>query len=149
MIEHQLIVSILLVVAICLLVMVSQRIKVAYPVMLVLGGIALSFIPGMPRLHINPDVIFLVFLPPILYEAAVANSWKELWRWRRIIGSFAFIVVFITALVVGYIANTFIPGFSVALGFLIGGIVSPPDAVSAAAIMKFVKVPRRVSAVLE
>lgn len=76
MIEHQLIVSILLIVAICLLVMVSQRIKVAYPVMLVLGGIALSFIPGMPRLHINPDVIFLVFLPPILYEAAVANSWK-------------------------------------------------------------------------
>lgn len=149
MIEHQLIVSILLIVAICLLLMVSHRIKVAYPVMLVLGGIALSFVPGMPRLRIHPDMIFLVFLPPILYEAAVANSWKELWHWRRIIGSFAFIVVFITALVVGYIANTFIPGFSVALGFLIGGIVSPPDAVSAAAIMKFVKVPRRVSAVLE
>ena len=73
--------------------MVSHRIKVAYPVMLVLGGIALSFVPGMPRLRIHPDVIFLVFLPPILYEAAVANSWKELWRWRRIIGSFAFIVV--------------------------------------------------------
>ena len=149
MIEHQLIVSILLIVAICLLVMVSQRIKVAYPIMLVLGGIMLSFIPGIPSLRINPDVIFLVFLPPILYDAAVSNSWKELWRWRRIIGSFAFIVVFITALVVGYIANTFIPGFSVALGFLLGGIVSPPDAVSAAAIMKFVKVPRRVSAILE
>lgn len=73
MIEHQLIVSILLIVAICLLVMFSHRIKVAYPVMLVLGGIALSFVPGMPRLHINPDVIFLVFLPPILYEAAVTN----------------------------------------------------------------------------
>ena len=149
MIEHQLLVSIALVVAICLLVMVSKHIKVAYPILLVLGGIALSFIPGIPRLHIDPDVIFLVFLPPILYEAAVANSWKELWRWRRIIGSFAFIVVFITALVVGYIANTFITGFSVALGFLIGGIVSPPDAVSAAAIMKFVKVPRRVQAILE
>lgn len=124
MIEHQLIVSILLIVAICLLVMVSQRIKVAYPIMLVLGGIMLSFIPGIPSLRINPDVIFLVFLPPILYDAAVSNSWKELWRWRRVIGSFAFIVVFITALVVGYIANTFIPGFSVALGFLLGGIVS-------------------------
>lgn len=115
MIEHQLIVSILLIVSICLLVMVSQRIKVAYPIMLVLGGIMLSFIPGIPSLRINPDVIFLVFLPPILYDAAVSNSWKELWRWRRVIGSFAFIVVFITALVVGYIANTFIPGFSVAL----------------------------------
>ena len=57
MIEHQLIVSILLIVAICLLVMVSQRIKVAYPIMLVLGGIMLSFIPGIPSLRINPDVI--------------------------------------------------------------------------------------------
>lgn len=140
MIEHQLVLIIALILAICVLIMVSQRIKVAYPIMLVLGGVAMSFIPGMPRFNINPDLIFLVFLPPILYEAAYYNSWKELWRWRRIIGSFAFIVVFITALVVGFIANTFIPGFSVALGFLLGGIVSPPDAVSAATIMKFVKV---------
>ena len=149
MIEHQLVLIIALILAICLLIMVSQRVKVAYPIMLVLGGVAMSFIPGMPRFNINPDLIFLVFLPPILYEAAYYNSWKELWRWRRVIGSFAFIVVFITALVVGFIANTFIPGFSVALGFLLGGIVSPPDAVSAAAIMKFVKMPRRLSAILE
>lgn len=149
MIEHQLVLIIALIFATCLLIMVSQRVKVAYPIMLVLGGVAMSFIPGMPRFNINPDLIFLVFLPPILYDAAMSNSWKELWRWRRIIGSFAFIVVFITALVVGFIANTFIPGFSVALGFLLGGIVSPPDAVSAAAIMKFVKVPRRISAILE
>ena len=149
MIEHQLVLIIALILAICLLIMVSQRVKVAYPIMLVLGGVAMSFIPGMPRFNINPDLIFLVFLPPILYDAAMSNSWKELWRWRRVIGSFAFIVVFITALVVGFIANTFIPGFSVALGFLLGGIVSPPDAVSAAAIMKFVKMPRRVSAILE
>ena len=149
MIEHQLVLIIALILAICLLIMVSQRVKVAYPIMLVLGGVAMSFIPGMPRFNINPDLIFLVFLPPILYDAAMNNSWKELWRWRRIIGSFAFIVVFITALVVGFIANTFIPGFSVALGFLLGGIVSPPDAVSAATIMKFVKVPRRISAILE
>ena len=149
MIEHQLVLIIAVILAICLLIMVSQRVKVAYPIMLVLGGVAMSFIPGMPRFNINPDLIFLVFLPPILYDAAMNNSWKELWRWRKIIGSFAFIVVFITALVVGFIANTFIPGFSVALGFLLGGIVSPPDAVSAAAIMKFVKMPRRISAILE
>ena len=62
---------------------------------------------------------------------------------------FAFIVVFITASVVAFIANHFIPGFSIPLGFLLGGIVSPPDAVSAAAIMKFVKVPQRISAILE
>ena len=85
MIEHQLVLIIALILAICLLIMVSQRVKVAYPIMLVLGGVAMSFIPGMPRFNINPDLIFLVFLPPILYEAAYYNSWKELWRWRRII----------------------------------------------------------------
>ena len=127
----------------------QSKLKVAYPILLVVAGLLFSLIPGIPKITINPDVIFLIFLPPILYEAATSNSWKELWRWRRIITSFAFIVVFITASVVAFIANHFIPGFSIPLGFLLGGIVSPPDAVSAAAIMKFVKVPRRISAILE
>ena len=59
MIEHQLVLIIALILAICLLIMVSQRVKVAYPIMLVLGGVAMSFIPGMPRFNINPDLIFL------------------------------------------------------------------------------------------
>jgi CPA1 family monovalent cation:H+ antiporter len=78
-----------------------------------------------------------------------AISWKELWKWRRIISSFAFIVVFLSAFSVALVANHFIPGFTLALGFLLGGIVSPPDAVSAGAIVKFVKVPRRLSSILE
>jgi len=85
----------------------------------------------------------------LLFEAAWSTSWKELWRWRRIILSFAFVVVFFTALSVAIFANYFIPGFSLALGFLLGGIVSPPDAVSAGAILKFVKVPKRLSSILE
>ena len=120
MIEHQLVLIIALILAICVLIMVSQRIKVAYPIMLVLGGVAMSFIPGMPRFNINPDLIFLVFLPPILYEAAYYNSWKELWRWRRIIGSFAFIVVFITALVVGIYSQHLYSGFLGGLRFFVG-----------------------------
>ena len=68
---------------------------------------------------------------------------------RRIITSFAFIVVFLTALSVAFVANSYIPGFSLALGFVLGGIVSPPDAVSAGAILKFVKVPKTFSTVLE
>lgn len=149
MIEHSVIIGVALVLAICLLTMLSNKLKIAYPILLVVAGLLFSFIPGMPRLTIDPDMIFLVFLPPILYEAAVNNSWKELWRWRRIICSFAFVVVIVTASAVAFIANHFIPGFSIALGFLLGGIVSPPDAVSAAAIMKFVKVPKRVAAILE
>ncbi|HSC40310.1 MAG TPA: Na+/H+ antiporter [Chitinophagaceae bacterium] len=138
-----------LIVAIVLLIMLAKKIKVAYPVLLVLAGLAISFIPGIPALHMDPELIFIIFLPPLLYEAAWAISLKELWRWRRIIGSFAFVVVFLTAMSVAFMANHFIPGFSLALGFLLGGIVSPPDAVSAGAILKFVKVPNRMKSVLE
>ncbi|MEO7120925.1 MAG: Na+/H+ antiporter [Ginsengibacter sp.] len=139
----------ILVVAIVLIIMLANKLKIAYPVLLVVAGLLISFIPGIPGLHIESELIFIIFLPPLLYEAAWNISWKELWRWRRIICSFAFVVVFLTALSVAFVANYFIPGFSLALGFLLGGIVSPPDAVSAGAILKFVKVPRRVSSILE
>ncbi|SFE34556.1 sodium/proton antiporter, CPA1 family [Chitinophaga sp. CF118] len=138
-----------LIVAIVLLIMLANKIKVAYPVLLVLAGLTISFIPGIPTIHIDPELIFIIFLPPLLYEAAWTISWKELWRWRRIVSSFAFLVVFLTAMSVAFVANHFIPGFSLALGFLLGGIVSPPDAVSASAILKFVKVPKRMSSILE
>ena len=138
-----------LVVIIILLIMLANKIRVAYPVLLVVAGLLLGFIPGVPAMHIDPEMIFFIFLPPLLYEAAWAVSWKEMWRWRRIITSFAFVVVFLTAMSVAFVANYFIPGFSLALGFLLGGIVSPPDAVSAGAILKFVKVPKRLSSILE
>ncbi|MCD8739249.1 Na+/H+ antiporter [Mucilaginibacter roseus] len=138
-----------LAVAIVLIVMLANRIKVAYPVLLVLAGLALSIIPGIPQIHINSELIFVIFLPPLLYEAGWQTSWKELWRWRRIISSFAFVVVFFTAFSVAWVANYWIPGFTLALGFLLGGIVSPPDAVSTAAILKFIKVPKRMTSILE
>ncbi len=138
-----------LIIIIVLLIMLANKIKVAYPVLLVIAGLVISTIPNIPVIKIDPELIFIIFLPPLLYEAAWTISWKELWKWRRIIGSFAFIVVFLTATTVAFVANHFIPGFSLALGFLLGGIVSPPDAVSAGAILKFVKVPKRMSSILE
>lgn len=138
-----------LIIVIIFIIMVANKIKVAYPILLVLAGLAFSFIPGVPELHIDPELIFIIFLPPLLYEAAWGISWKELWKWRRIISSFAFLVVFLTAFVVAVTTNYFIPGFSIALGFLLGGIVSPPDAVSAGAILKFVKVPKSLASMLE
>jgi len=134
---------------ILLLIMLANKIKVAYPILLVLAGLIISFIPGVPIITIEPELIFFIFLPPLLYEAAWKVSWKELWRWRRIITSFAFVVVFLSALSVALVANYIIPGFSLALGFVLGGIVSPPDAVSAGAILKFVKVPKTLSSILE
>ncbi|AYQ32869.1 Na+/H+ antiporter [Runella sp. SP2] len=138
-----------LIVVILLLIMLADRIKVAYPVLLVITGLIISFFPGIPKIQVKPELIFIIFLPPLLYDAAFAMSWKELWRWRRIVGSFAFVVVFLTALSVALVANWCIPGISLALGFLLGGIVSPPDAVSASAILKFVKLPRRMSSIME
>lgn len=129
--------------------MISNKLKIAYPIALVVVGLLVCIIPGTPQLELNPELIFYIFLPPLLYESGWAVSWKELWKWRRIVGSFAFLVVFFSAMVVALVANTILPGFSLALGFLLGGVVSSPDAVSTAAILKFVKVPRRLASVLE
>jgi len=146
---HIFIQYILLIILILFLVMLAEKLKVAYPIVLVIGGLVLSLIPGIPRANINPESIFVIFLPPLLYEAAWLTSWKDLWRWRRVISSFAFPIVIVTSFVVAIVAHAFIPGFSLALGFLLGGIVSPPDAVSATTVLKTVKVPKRLSAILE
>ncbi|MVM31251.1 Na+/H+ antiporter [Spirosoma sp. HMF4905] len=135
--------------AIVLLNMWANKLKIAYPILLVVAGLLVSFIPGLPMVRINPDLIFFIFLPPLLFEASWTISFKEMKKWWRIIGSFAFLVVFFTALSVAVVTNQFIPGFTIALGFLLGGIVSPPDAVSTGAITKFVKIPRSTSAILE
>jgi monovalent cation/hydrogen antiporter len=134
---------------IVLLNMWAAKLKIAYPILLVIGGLLISFIPGLPAVKIDPDLIFFIFLPPLLFEASWSVSFKEMRKWWRIIGSFAFLVVFFTALSVAVVTNHFIPGFSIALGFLLGGIVSPPDAVSTGAITKFVKIPKSTSAILE
>src|ERR1700750_304130 len=135
--------------AIVLLNMWATKLKIAYPILLVVFGLLVSFVPGLPVVKVDPDLIFFIFLPPLLFEASWAISFKEMRRWWRIIGSFAFLVVFFTALSVAVAANYFIPGVNIALGFLLGGIVSPPDAVSTGAIMKFVKIPKTTSAILE
>jgi len=127
----------------------ADRMKIAYPILIVTAGLLISFIPALPVIRVNPDIIFFLFLPPLLFDAAWSISFKEMKKWYRIISSFAFLVVFFTAFTVAVVANHFIPGFSLALGFLLGGIVSPPDAVSAGAITKFVRVPHATATILE
>lgn len=138
-----------LVAAIVLIEMLATKLRIAYPVLLVVAGLLISFIPGLPQVQVDPNMIFFIFLPPLLFEAAWSISLKEMKRWWRIIGSFAFLVVFFSALTVALLTNYFIPGFTLALGFLLGGIVSPPDAVSTAAITQFVKIPKSTSTILE
>ncbi|MDQ3278210.1 MAG: Na+/H+ antiporter [Bacteroidota bacterium] len=140
---------IFLVLIILALVMLANKLRIAYPIVLVLGGLLLSFTQLFVHITIDPDVVFFIFLPPLLYEAAWQISWKEFWRWRRVITSFAFPIVIITACVVAFMANAIIPGFTLALGFLLGGIVSPPDAISATTIMRRVNVPKSHLSIVE
>lgn len=117
-----------LVAAIVLIEMMASKLRIAYPVLLVVAGLLISFIPGLPKVQVDPNMIFFIFLPPLLFHAAWSISFKEMKKWWRIIGSFAFLVVFFSALAVAVLTNYFVPGFTLALGFLLGGIASPPDA---------------------
>ena len=138
-----------LVAAIVLIEMLARKLRIAYPVLLVVAGLFISFIPALPKVQVDPNMIFFIFLPPLLFEATWNISFKEMKKWWRIISSFAFLVVLFSALAVAIFTNYFIPGFTLALGFMLGGIVSPPDAVSTGAIMKFVKISKSTSAILE
>ncbi|MEI1376351.1 Na+/H+ antiporter [Nostoc sp. UHCC 0926] len=131
------------------LVMIANKLRLAYPIVLVLGGLALSFIAPFSNITINPELVFLIFLPPLLYEAAWQVSWKEFWKWRGLIIGFAFGIVILTSCVIAVVSSALIPGFTLAMGFLLGGIISPPDAVSATTIMRGVNVPKSLVSLIE
>ena len=138
-----------LILIILTLVMVARKLNIAYPIVLVLGGLVLGLTTEFSRITIDPEAVFFIFLPPLLYEAAWQTSWKEFWKWRRVIMSFAFPIVIITSCVVAFVSSSIIPGFSLALGFLLGGIVSPPDAISATTVMRTVKVSKSLVSIAE
>ena len=138
-----------LILIILALVMIADKLRLAYPIVLVLGGLALSFTAQFSNITIDPELVFFIFLPPLLYETAWQISWKEFWRWRRVIASFAFPIVIITSCVIALASSALIPGFTLALGFLLGGIISPPDAISASTIMRRVNAPKALVSLAE
>lgn len=138
-----------LILIILALVMIANKLRLAYPIVLVLGGLTLSLTTEFSNITINPELVFFIFLPPLLYEAAWQISWKEFWKWRRVITSFAFPIVIITSCVIAFVSSALIPGFTLALGFLLGGIISPPDAISATTIMRRVNVPKSLLSIAE
>ena len=127
----------------------AERLKVPYPILLVVGGLALAFIPGLPRVHISPELVLLLFLPPLLYAAAWFTSWRDFAANKRPISQLAIGLVVATTTAVAWAAHTFIPGMSWAVAFVLGAIVSPPDAVAATAVTQRLKVPRRVVTIIE
>ncbi|NML20079.1 Na+/H+ antiporter [Pseudoflavitalea sp. G-6-1-2] len=147
--HYSILLCIALVLVVSLLVMLGQKLRISYPIFLVLGGLAISFIPGLPSVTIDPELIFLIFLPPLLYEAAWFTSWKAFWKWRRVITTFAFGLVLLTSTIVAFVSSALIPGFTLALGFLLGAIISPPDAVAATSVLKDVRIPKPYTQILE
>jgi len=149
MLQEQLLVVISLLFGISMLTMLSQKLKISYPILLVISGLLISLIPGMPDITLAPDLVFLIFLPPLLYAAAWNTSWKDFWKLKRPISLLSIGLVFFTSATVAVVAHAIIPDFSLALGFLLGGIISPPDAVAATSVLQGLKVPKRVVTILE
>lgn len=131
------------------LALLSRKLPISYPIVLVLGGLALALIPGLPRVRLNPEVVFLFFLPPLLYPAALFTSWRDFRANLRPIFLLAVGLVLFTTTAVGYLAHYFIEGFPLAAGFVLGAIISPPDAIAATAIAERLHLPRRIVTVVE
>jgi Na+/H+ antiporter len=128
---------------------VIDKLKLPYPVLLVLVGLIIGFVPALPDLALDPDVVFLVFLPPLLYDAASRTSWHDFKTNIRPISALGISLVFFTTTAVAITAHYFIPNFSWPLAFLLGAIVSPPDAVAATGIIKGLGLNKHVISILE
>jgi monovalent cation/hydrogen antiporter len=130
-------------------VTVARRIGVAYPIFLMIGGLVLGMVPGVPRVRIDPDVIFFTVLPPLLYIAAYFTPVRDLRANIGIITSLAGGLVIVSAVAVAVIARVLIPGITWPVAIGLGAIVAPPDAIAATAVVARLAVPRRIVTILE
>jgi CPA1 family monovalent cation:H+ antiporter len=137
-----------LLVAVVLVVLLSRKLGLPDPVLLVIGGLLLSFIPGLPKVHLNPELVFVFFLPPLLYPAALMTSWRDFHANLRPILLLAIGLVIFTTVAVAWFAHSFI-GLSLGAAFVLGAIISPSDAVAATAITQRMKVPRSIVTILD
>jgi CPA1 family monovalent cation:H+ antiporter len=128
---------------------VSRRLGLSTPIVMVLGGLLLSFVPAVPQVVLSPDLVFLGFLPPLLFAGGYFTSIREFKANLRAIVLLAFGLVIFTAATVAFVAHAFVPALGWAGAFALGGIVAPPDAVAATAIFQRLGVPRRIVAILE
>jgi monovalent cation/hydrogen antiporter len=138
-----------LVVAVAVVAAASRRLGLSAPLVLVVVGLVASLVPGVPDYRIDPEVVLIGFLPPLLYAAALRTSLVDVRANRQAIGIMAVGAVVFTTVLVGLVAWAVIPGVSPAGAFALGAVVSPPDAVAATTIARKVGMPRRIVAILE
>src|SRR6266699_2392484 len=115
-----------LLVAVVALAIIAPRLHIPYSILLVLGGLLLGFVPGLPRFTLDPDVVFLLLLPPLLYSSAWQTSWRDFHANLRPISLLALGMVLLTTIVVAVVAHVLIPGLPWAVAFVLGAVVSTP-----------------------
>src|SRR6267378_3323324 len=123
-------------VAVALLALVARKIRIPYPILLTCGGVLLALVPGLPAIHLEPKLVFNLFLPPLLYPAAIFTSWRDFRLNLRSILPLAVVLVLLTMTVTAYLFHGLV-GLPLAVGFVFGAIISPPDAVLAQASLQF------------
>src|SRR5580693_991217 len=137
-----------LLLTVAVLAMLSRKLHIPYPILFVIGGLLLGLIPGLPKVTLNPELVFLFFLPPLLFPAALFTSWRDFRKNLRAISLLAIGLVLFTTVTVAYLAHYFM-NLPLAVGFVLGAIISPPDAIAATAIAERLKIPRRIITILE
>jgi len=128
---------------------IAQRIQIPYPILLTLAGVAIAFVPHIPRIPLQPDLVFLIFLPPLLYAAAWQTNWREFRRNFIYIALLAFGLVAFTVLGIAAFSDHFVGALDWKTGFLLGAVVSTTDAVAASALASRIGLPQHVVDILE
>jgi monovalent cation/hydrogen antiporter len=134
--------------AVAALVLIARKLQIPYPILLVIGGLGLSLVPGLPRVQIDPELVFVLFLPPLLYPAALFMPWRDFQANLRTILLLAVGLVLVTIVVTAWFAHRFV-GMSWGAAYVLGAIIAPSDAVAATAIAHRLRVPRRLVTILE
>ena len=142
-------VVLLLLVMVAAFAVMAYRLKVPYPIVLVLAGLVLSFVPHMPRIPLDPNLVFVIFLPPLLYAAAWSVSWRDFRRNLLIISLLAVGLVGFTVWGVAEFSDRFITALDWKAGFLLGAVLSTTDAIAATSVAKQLGLPRRIVDILE
>jgi Na+/H+ antiporter len=137
-----------LLLAVAVLALVARRLNIPYPILFVIGGLLLGSIPDLPKARLDPDLVFLFFLPPLLFPAALFTSWRDFRANLRPISLLAIGLVLFTTVAVALLSHYFM-GLPLAAGFVLGAIISPPDAIAATAMAGRLKIPRRIVTILE
>src|SRR3989440_10142256 len=135
-------------VAVALLALVARKIGVPYPILLTIAGGLLAFVPGLPTIRLDPQLVFDLFLPPLIYPAAVWTSWRDFRGNLQSILPMAIVLVLLTMTATAYVFHC-LTGLPLAVGFVFGALISPPDAVAALAVTKDLRVPRKIIVILE